>query len=121
MRFIKNGDRMIIGIGCDIVKLARMQSLMLKKGHLKILTDAEKKLYEEVSFPRKCEWLAGRFAAKEAVIKAMAKERALLLSQVSILYDGVVPSCHIDGYRIHVSISHEEDYAIAYVIVESEV
>lgn len=110
----------MIGVGCDIVKISRMGKLMKHEQHTRFLTAEELVLYEQVSSLRKCEWLAGRFAAKEAVIKAMSSEVNLLLSDISILYDDKRVVCSIPGYLLHLSIAHEEDYAIAYVIAQKE-
>lgn len=108
----------MIGIGCDIVKLKRVENAMRKEGFLRILTPKEQVLFARVGKNRQCEWLAGRFAAKEAVIKAMSAQKELLLSQVEILYDGKRPSCLLPDVIVHISIAHEEDYAIAYAMVE---
>lgn len=115
---MKIGESKMVGIGCDIVNITRMKSLMKKEGHVRFLTKEEMVLYQTIQGARACEWLAGRFAAKEAVIKAMAKEKKLLLSDISILYEGSIPICNIDGYELHVSIAHEQEYAIAYVIAQ---
>lgn len=109
---------MILGVGCDIVQLARIEKAMINPAFLKILTPDEIPLYEALPQPRKIEWLAGRFAAKEAVIKAISPMDDLLLSQISILYDGKRPICILPNYRIHLSIAHEKDYAVAYAMVE---
>ncbi|HOO74216.1 MAG TPA: 4'-phosphopantetheinyl transferase superfamily protein, partial [Tepiditoga sp.] len=58
---------MILGIGCDIVKIDRINEEISKK----ILSSEELKIYLKIdSEKRKKEYLAGRFAAKEAIIKA---------------------------------------------------
>lgn len=111
---------MIIGVGCDIVAIARIKKAMQKEGFLRILTQEEQTLYEAVGELRKGEWLAGRFAAKEAIVKAFANECEFTLGNISIGYQGKQPACHVDGYRIHISISHEIEYAIAYAIVEKD-
>lgn len=110
----------MIGVGCDIVELKRMEALIEKKGMERILTKQEQKLCEHYQGHRLTEWVAGRFAAKEAIIKAFAKEKELLLSKIEILYDGDCPACCIEGYRIHLSIAHEHAYAIAYAMIERE-
>lgn len=109
---------MIIGVGCDIVELKRVQLALEKPGFLRILTAEERSLYNAIPAQRQVEWLAGRFAAKEAVIKALSVRKELLLSQISILYQEKQPVCHIEGYDIHLSIAHERTHAIAYAIAE---
>lgn len=108
----------MIGIGCDIVKLDRVASLMEKSGHERILTKQERSLCQDFHDHRLVEWVAGRFAAKEAIIKAFASEKTLLLSEVEILYEGKRPVCHMEGYLVHISIAHEDAYAIAYAMIE---
>ncbi|MFV0379811.1 MAG: holo-ACP synthase [Anaerorhabdus sp.] len=108
---------MICGVGCDIVAINRIakQGTDFAK---RILTSNEYQLYDKYNELRKIEFLAGRFAAKEAIIKAIDKK--LLVSDIEILYDDEKPVCYIDGYRICLSIAHEIDYAIAYAICEKE-
>lgn len=109
---------MIIGIGCDIVEIKRIRNAMERDDFLRILTKEEREIYDTLSEGRRCEWVAGRFAAKEAIIKAMSCKHAYLLSDLSILYVGKQPVCHIEGVNIQLSISHEQEYAIAYAIAQ---
>jgi holo-[acyl-carrier protein] synthase len=63
---------MIYGVGTDIVELARVQATYERFGeHFvdRLLMDEERALYE--SARRKTRFLAMRFAAKEATVKAM--------------------------------------------------
>lgn len=112
------GEFMIIGIGCDIVKLERIEKAMEKPGFLRILSEKEAALYDSLKTHRQIEWIAGRFAAKEAIVKAVASVEDMVLSQIEVLYEGSRPTCEIPGYCVHISISHEVDYAIAYAVVE---
>ncbi|WP_455205681.1 holo-ACP synthase, partial [Kaarinaea lacus] len=62
---------MIFGIGTDIVKVARIQSNLDKYGDRfahRILTDEE--LLDFNHSVRKAHFVAKRFAAKEALVKA---------------------------------------------------
>lgn len=107
---------MIVGIGCDIVQISRLQAhpnVLAKR----ILTMREYQKYEAYQEQRRLEYLAGRFAAKEAVVKAI--DQKMLLSEIEILNDDMGKLvCEIQGYCIHISIAHEIEYAIAYVICE---
>ncbi len=63
---------MIFGIGTDIVQLSRMESTYERFGDAfarRVLLDAEHALF--VRAKRPVRFLAMRFAAKEAVVKAM--------------------------------------------------
>lgn len=63
---------MIFGVGTDIVELSRVQETFDRFGdHFvdRLLMDEEKVLYEKTKFPVR--FLAIRFAAKEAAVKAI--------------------------------------------------
>lgn len=63
---------MIFGVGTDIVELARVQSTYDRFGGRfvdRLLMDEERELYEQSKWPVR--FLAMRFAAKEATVKAM--------------------------------------------------
>ena len=105
---------MLLGVGCDIVEIARIKSAMEKESFLRVLS-------ERIPYMRRAEWLAGRFAAKEAVIKAVHKEKSYVLSAVEILTDATgAPTCYLAGLQVEVSISHEKEYAIAYAAAMKE-
>lgn len=107
---------MILGVGCDITAIQRFEKNCDELA-IRILTKKEQEYYFRYPAQRRKEFLAGRFAAKEAVIKALDQKR--LLSEIEILSDAMgKPVCSIMGYRIHLSISHEKEYAMAYVICE---
>lgn len=63
---------MIQGIGLDIVELDRVARLNARstKFRERILSEAELKIYQQLKEHRQTEYLAGRFAAKEAFSKA---------------------------------------------------
>lgn len=63
---------MVFGVGTDIVELSRMQSTYDRFGeHFvnRLLMDEERELFEKNKMPVR--FLAMRFAAKEATVKAM--------------------------------------------------
>jgi holo-[acyl-carrier protein] synthase len=63
---------MVFGVGTDIVELARVQATYDRFGDKfvnRLLMDEERQLYDRSK--RKVRFLAMRFAAKEAVVKAM--------------------------------------------------
>ena len=99
---------MISGIGCDIVDLNRL-NLDNECFVLKLLTN---------SLKQKKEFLGGRFAAKEAFFKAHGIEHGMLsFHDIEILNDkNGKPK--INYPNTFISIAHENDYAIAYVVVE---
>lgn len=102
---------MIKGIGVDIVKIDRINESISKK----VLSLEEYSLYLDMSEVRKREFLAGRFAIKEALYKAGLKEK---FTDINIRYN-IDNSIFLDKYpNIKISISHEREYAIGYAIIE---
>lgn len=105
---------MIKGIGIDIVDLKRVAK-QLNKLSERILTPGEITQYLGFSEIRKIEYLAGRFAAKEAYYKASG-DRSLGFKDIEIIDDEFgIPHINKKGF---ISISHERDYAVAVVVIE---
>lgn len=106
------------GIGVDIVDLDRFD---LENQHFikRILSPKEYELYScMLSGIRKREFLGGRFAGKEAYLKALHKGiGGMNFCDIEILNheDG---SPYLNDENAQISISHEKKYAIAFVIVE---
>jgi len=113
---------MIKGIGIDICKISRMRL----KNHPKILNGQELDIYYHIKrMERRREFLAGRFAAKEAIFKAFSQiGKKVLLGDIEIIKDDdgrpVVIRPVFDHLNIHLSIAHEKEYAIAQVIIEEK-
>lgn len=115
---------MIIGIGIDIVELERIEELRKRKERFptRILTEKELKVYENLPDKRKTEFLAGRFAAKEAYAKARGTGigRFLSFQDIEIAADERGRPTIVKPYfgKPHLSISHSRDFAVAQVILE---
>ena len=118
---------MIIGIGTDICDITRIQP---GNGFAnKILSDVELALLQKKS--NKQAYLAKRFAAKEAIAKAFGtgigksisfKEITILNNDAGAPYVEIAQSAKekLPAFsKIHISISDEKNYAIAYTVVES--
>ncbi len=111
---------MIVGVGCDIIKIDRITKYLAKNIPIQFLTENEFAYCNQLPSHRKAEWIAGRFAAKEALYKACNKAFKCSIYDFEILqHEDGSPYCKIDDYVIHISIAHEKEYAIAYAIVES--
>ena len=116
---------MIVGIGTDIIEIARIEQISAKAGlpkfAKKILTDAEILALSEVSAAK----LAKRFAAKEAISKAFGTGigAKLAFHDIEIFNDeSGKPTAHIKKHgdlKIHLSISDERTHAIAFAVIES--
>lgn len=115
---------MIKGIGIDIVELNRIKELLERQKKIidRVLTSAEKGDFETLSEKRKIEFLAGRFAAKEAFSKAVGTGIGQNLSflDIEIQKDDKGKPFIMKPYSegVHLSISHSEHYAIAQVVIE---
>lgn len=116
---------MILGIGIDLVDLKRISELMSDRFIERILSKEEQKLYDNIAAENtKLSFVGGRFAAKEALFKAISKgDGNANYTDFSVLNDEngapYVISKHIhDAHQVHISISHTDEYAMAYVMIE---
>jgi holo-[acyl-carrier protein] synthase len=115
---------MIVGIGTDIVELARIEKVGVERLIHKVLTPAEQALVPTQA-KRRREYVAGRFAAKEAIAKALGTGlgSGFAFTDVEIVADtyGAPKACWVNDSEkphIHLSISHSERYAVAMVVLE---
>ncbi|MCD8503345.1 MAG: holo-ACP synthase [Bacillaceae bacterium] len=115
---------MIIGTGIDLVELVRIEDAYHRQPKFaeRILTGKERALFHKLKGRRAIEFLAGRFAAKEAYVKArgtgIGKKNGWQCIDVLPDEKGK-PVIFVNGIeKVHVSISHSKDYAIAQVIIE---
>lgn len=119
---------MIKGIGIDLIELDRIKKSMESNIRFvnRILTQNEKEVFTNIQTDRrKTEFLAGRFAAKEAFAKAVGTGIGKLSFQhIEILADANgAPLLKAKGHQsdtIFVSITHSRDYAIAQVVIEAK-
>lgn len=116
---------MIEGIGIDIVEKERIQEVWLRQPAFpkRILTAGELEVFSKMAPHRQIEFLAGRFAAKEAFAKAIGTG---IGSEVSFMDVEIVPdqksrpvvkTAKYSG-EIHISISHAQSYVVAQIILE---
>lgn len=118
---------MIAGIGIDIVDLDHMAAVCKKSPRIykRILTVDEIEIYETRSDKRKIEFLAGRFAAKEAFSKAMGTGigKTVTFQSVTVLPNEkgqpTVVESPFDG-KVFISISHSKEMVVAQVVLEEE-
>jgi holo-[acyl-carrier protein] synthase len=124
---------MILGTGIDIVEVARIQKSMEKnEGFSRLVFAPEEVIYCKNS-GNPFQSFAGRFAAKEAFFKALGTgwSGQLAFHEVCILNDELgKPFITLSGETLealkdkescifHLSISHAEHYATAFVIIET--
>lgn len=124
---------MIAGIGTDIVAVARMAEFYQRHGERgleKLLATAERDDCRRSPDPAR--FLAKRFAAKEALGKALGSgiRAPALLPNIAIAHDDAgrplfIFAPELDalirgrGRIAHLSLSDERDYAVAFVVLES--
>jgi len=120
---------MIHGIGTDIISLERIEYALEAFGSKfvrRILTDRERNYYIEINNPEnKIAYLAKRFAAKEAVAKAVGTGIGEQLSFHDIEItnaDSGKPLVNLKKFEsliIHLSLSDEkEGFAVAFAVAE---
>ena len=113
-------------VGTDIIEVSRIERLIKEKGSKflnKIYTQNEID-YCESKGPNKYQHYAGRFAAKEAIIKAIGG-RSPNLKNIQISNDDngtphvdIIPDPAILSPSLHISISHVKKYAVAFATIE---
>lgn len=114
---------MVIGTGIDIVELKRIQKAIDRWGDIFLHHVFNK---EELEYARKHKYplqhLAARFAAKEAIVKAIGDNAHISWKDMTILNNKHgQPFCvfHKKKFKkkIFISLSHSENYAVASAIM----
>jgi holo-[acyl-carrier protein] synthase len=123
----------ILGIGIDIIEVARIEQAFRRHPERflhRVFTQGE--IAYCVSSASHCSRrLAARFAAKEATLKAFGLGlRDVKWTDIEVVRDPLgKPAIRLDGRlaelarergitRLHLSLSHSKDYAIAQVVAE---
>lgn len=126
---------MIVGVGVDLVQISRVRRSLERFGDRfagKILCEAEMERMSRRT--DRAAWLAKRFAAKEAVAKALGTgmRQGVHFAQILVSRQkGGAPIVQLSGAalaraealgvtRAHISISDEQDYAVAFAVLESD-
>lgn len=120
---------MILGIGCDLIDIARIEKAIQKEHFLsRIYTEKEREHIKE----RGADAAAGLFAAKEAAAKALGCGfDGFFTQQIEIVHDALgKPLCMLSGGALarlealgggslYISISHAAGFAQAFCVIES--
>jgi holo-[acyl-carrier protein] synthase len=116
---------MIYGIGVDLVDVSRFEKAIEQTPKLK------ERLFTQSEIGLNSYSLAARFAAKEALTKAVGNSKGLSFQEVSVVKnEHGKPYFELSGQsrqtvetagikNLHLSLSHDGDMAIAYVIAEA--
>jgi holo-[acyl-carrier protein] synthase len=114
----------IWGVGVDVVDLSRFEASLERTPELR------SRLFTEQEAALSLESMAGRFAAKEAFVKALRAPAGMSWQDIEIVSDSAgAPSFALHGAAearakeigitaTHVSISHDKTVATAFVVAE---
>lgn len=125
---------MITGIGVDLVTVSRVEQVHERFGERfarRILGNTELEEYRNSTYPAR--FLAKRFAAKEAAVKALGtgEREGVLLKDFTIAHDHLgKPLLNVDGKAAelchqhginqkHVTLTDERDQIVAFVVLET--
>jgi holo-[acyl-carrier protein] synthase len=128
----------VIGLGTDIVNINRIKKIYSKYGNQflnKILTDSEKKSEKKLSRFKNVSTIAKRFAAKEAISKAIGYgfSNGIHFKDIEIYNDeSGKPYANLNGkaktivnkiskkYNIFLTLSDDKPWAVATALITSE-
>ena len=110
---------MITGIGVDIVKIKRFTKIN-PRFMQRVFTDYEREYVKSKGDNERT--MAGLFAAKEAVVKAMGTGfKNFWPNAIEILHDeNGIPYVSLEGKTVHVSITHNETDAVAFAVISQK-
>lgn len=127
----------ICGTGIDIAENARFEKMLLQGDTAffhRVFSPGEREYCDKYRTPRlQAQHYAARFAAKEALVKALGTGfRQMNFHDIEVCNDSLgAPFLEIRGRaaellkerqacRIHLSLSHSDNYSVAMVVVEKE-
>ena len=124
---------MIVGIGCDIIEIERIARAIKRESFIQSVFTAKEAAYCQSRGQQAAASFAARFAAKEAVLKALGTGlREGSLQEIAVANDALgKPLVQLSGHfaalsrqlgvkNIQISLSHSRDFAVAYVIMEDD-
>jgi holo-[acyl-carrier protein] synthase len=117
---------MIIGVGVDVVDLTRFENTLADTPGF------AERIFADVERDAKPQTLAGRWAAKEALVKVLGDSTGLNWHDVLVLREDTgKPTIALSGAtkqraaalgitNLHLSISHDAGIACAFVVAEGD-
>ncbi len=122
---------MVIGVGCDIIEIERISQAIGRAAFVRRVYTAEEIAYCQGRGQQAAASFAARFAAKEAVLKALGTGlRGGSLQEIAVTNNALgKPEVYLSGYfaslaeqlnvkNIKISLSHSKEMAMAYVVME---
>jgi holo-[acyl-carrier protein] synthase len=125
---------MILGVGVDVVEISRVRSMIASQGEralVRLFTESEREYCRDMANPAR--HYAVRVAAKEAAFKALSgtdEARGIGWREMEVQLDRIGrPSLRLHGratarakelgvVRSWLSLSHGDDLATAFVVLE---
>lgn len=119
---------MVSGIGVDLCSIERMKRALTSQHFREKIFSPEEISYCESKGIRRYESYAGSFAAREAFCKASGESLHSVMfgGNFALIHTDGVPSIRLTGglaipsAKIFVSITHEKDYALAFVVIDKK-
>jgi holo-[acyl-carrier protein] synthase len=124
-------NKKIVGIGTDIVNIKRIETIFKKYGNKflsKNFHELEVLHFKNLPEHKKLGYLAKRFAAKEAIAKALGFGigEQLAFADIAVTTNKLgAPKVQIDSrdnpeiseYDIHISLSDDQPFAVAFAVI----
>jgi len=114
------------GVGIDLLEIGRMEKALARHPRLaqRVFTDAEREYAAARARPG--QHLAARFAAKEAVVKALGLSGGFSLRDIEVIA-GEPPAVRLSGraeeaaagLAVKISLTHSRDFAAAVAIADT--
>lgn len=115
------------GVGVDLIEVSRIERAIRRRPRLASRLFTEREIRYASSRRRPARHLAARFAAKEAVIKALGIDSGVCLKDIEVLagsppvlelHDEVGRIAEDRRLRVKISLTHEREMAAAVAIAE---
>ena len=113
----------VMGVGIDLCEIARMQALLDEGRPLRRLFTKEEQAYIASKGVTAAQTMAGLYAAKEAVLKALGTGLAMALTDIVISHVGrgqpvvtLTGKAAEFGGQVKISITHEGGMAAAFAV-----
>ncbi|KAJ2381450.1 hypothetical protein GGI05_005981 [Coemansia sp. RSA 2603] len=123
---------MILGVGIDILSLARIHAVVSRgpkytqRFARRVLSTPERLRFASItSAAAQADFLAARWCLKEATYKAAFPHQSLRWHDISVTTDGRKPHVHVHWLpelahlAVHASLSHDAGLVASYVVIEN--